>query len=147
MHWNVQFLFRMWCCNQGTLSSQNFTREFPLKVKPSVSSNEDWIPFVLTFRPYLLAARNSALWSFNVLQSDQETSLIFLNIHRSFHSIQPITFCETRLSIFISQVSTRNSYSRKRCNNCPFLKSRAQRLIESWPPFSLHKTHAQEIFS
>ena len=89
---------------------QNVNREPALE--PSVSNNEERIPFTLTFHPSNLAARNVVLRNFKILQLDPESAPIFPgNLRNSLvrsslpSNLEPGTF----------------NCSRKRCNTCPFV--------------------------
>ena len=46
---------------------QNVNRAWESALVTSASNNEEWIPFTLTFHPYILAAGNVVLRNFKIL--------------------------------------------------------------------------------
>ena len=61
--------------NQALNRVQNVSREMALT--PAESNSEERIPFILTYHPNSLAAKNIILRNFSILQSDPATASIF----------------------------------------------------------------------
>ena len=110
-------------CLKHSIGSKNVNRESALE--PSASDNEERIPFVLTFHPNNLAARNVVLRNFKILQSDPETAPIFPNPPLvSFKCDRNLRNSLVRSSLPSNLEPGTFNCSRKVCNTCPFINSK-----------------------
>ena len=120
---------------------QNVNRESALE--PPASTNEQRIPFTLTFYPNNLANSNVVFRNFKILQSDPETAPVFLNPPLvSFKRDRNLRNSLVRSSLPSNLEPGTFNCSRKVCNTCPFIKSktysRTQRIVPSKRLFRLH---------
>ena len=111
--------------NQALNRVQNVSREMALT--PAESNSEERIPFILTYHPNNLAAKNIILLNFSILQSDPETASIFSQPPLvSFKRDKNLQNLLVRSALRPTSEPGTFKCSRKQCKTCQFIVSHTQ---------------------